>query len=393
MRPLTLLALALPLLAAPAVARAQTEPATPQLFGLPLVFGGSFDTKLQSEVTSVDHGKTRVSLFNDSDLNLFAHYGQFLSLNTDIKLERTRNSNLNSYYPDRNAAFRSEAITLRQAYLTLRPAEGVEVYGGKIHPAFGRAWEELPGTFANFASDYEQDERIGFGLRVRLPDVPALQRGALAQLGLSNIRASIETFYLDTSDLSASLPRGPSLFDSGADRAWRYVRGAYGPSNTGGLDSWTAALAGGRKGGGLAWQASLTSEATRAPGGKTEFGQSFSALYDPAGSGIPLTRHLGLTPFVEYTHFTNFAGVPGLERHYATAGATLGWASWELAAAAGLRRSSEPGQPSTSDHQENLTLTYEIAEGLKAGAGINHISLNGRGSWTLAPALSYSRSF
>ena len=354
-------------------ARAQDDPF--------LVYGGEFIAKLQGDYTAPKGSKARVSLFSDAELSFWANRGDWLSLNGDIKVERTRNANLNSYYPDRNTFLRSEAATLRQLYVTIRPFEGLSVYGGKIHPAFGTGYAETPGLFYSFATDYEQDERIGVGIAYELPE----------SLGLGPLRAAFEVFYLDTSDFSGSFPRGPSLYDASADRGWRYTRGQYGPSNTGSLTSWTASLKGGKAGQGLAWQISFTHQSTVEPGARAEDGQSASASYDPNGSGIPLTSRLGVTPFVEYAHFTNFQTVTGLERHYLQGGLAFKTGPWELDVAGGLRASR--GSATGTDHQQNVTLTYEIVEGLRVGAGINHVTLGGRGSWTLAPALSFSHRF
>ena len=125
-----------------------------------------------------------------------------------------------------------------------------------------------------------------------------------------------------------------------ASRLSRYTRDQYGASNTGSLDSFTAAVRGGKPERGLAWQVSLTREATADPAGRAEFGQSVGASFDPSGDGIPLGPRLGVTPFLEYTHFTNFGGVANLERHYAVGGLQFTYARWQLNVAAGLRKSS-----------------------------------------------------
>ena len=357
-------------------------PSPPFLSGNEIVFGGEFLAKLQGDVTTPNRSKTRVGVFTDAELNLYANYGKWLSLNSQIKLERARNNNIESYFPDRNTFFRSEIATLRQLYATVRPVQGLSIYAGKIHPAFGSAWSDImPGAFYNFGSDYEQDERIGLGIEYSFGN----------NKWIDDLRVSFEAFYLDTSVLSWSFPRGPSVFDPTVDRAWRNTRGQFGPSNTGGLNSYTVAIRGGEEGEGLMWQVSFTQQTSREPGARAETGQSVGASYDPTGNGMMLTSRLGVKPFLEYAHLDNFATVPGLERHYVLGGLAFNYAKWNLAFAGGLRRSQ--GSFRNTDHQENATLTYEILPRLQVGAGLNHVTLAGRGSWTVSPALSYAVKF
>lgn len=371
-------------------ATAATTPPPPPGFPAPLggaiVFGGELETHSQADFVSSTGQKTHVSLYNDTDFTGFVNYRGWFSLNTEAKLERNRDDNNNSYYVDRNAAFRSEGITLRQLFATVRPIPGLSVYGGKIHPGFGSAYEQAPGQFYNFGSDYEQDERIGFGIQYALPI-----HGS-EKWGLDNIRVALETFFLDTSDLSRSFLSSPGLSDPTADRLRRYNRNQFGPSNTGSFDSGTLSIRGGRAETGLAWQASMTREATRAPGGRTEFGQSIGASFDPGGGdGIPLGPRLGVTPFLEYAHFSNFQGIAGLDRHYAIGGAAFTLARWGLSVAAGLRHSS--GAAAGTDHQENISLTYQIIPRFSVGVGVNFINVDGKSSRALSPAVNYKRAF
>ena len=191
--------------------------------------------------------------------------------------------------------------------------------------------------------------------------------------------------------LSHSLLSTPSLDDPVAQRLRRYTRGQYGPSNTGSFDSGTISLRGGHAEAGLAWQISATQEATDAPGGRTENGQSIGASFDPGGDGIHLGPRLGVVPYLEYAHFSDFSGVAGLERHYAVGGLTFTYARWQVGVAAGLRASQ--GAASGTDHQENVTFTYEVIPRFPVGIGVNHIVIDGKSSVALSPALTYTRAF
>lgn len=370
--PAAALLLAAPVLAAPPPPAAGEE--TPDL-----VLGGEITGKVQSDVTAINRTRTRVNVFSDIDLKLWANYKEWLSVNAQLKLERNRGTNINSYYPDRNQAFRSESITLRQLYATLRPAEGISVDVGKFHTLFGAAYERTPGQFYSFASDYEQDERVGVRLQAKAPEA----------WNIGPITASIELFMLDSSILSSTLPRGPAIGDPTADRFWRYTRGAFGPANTGSLASWTASLQSEYENG-FSWKLSATRQATSDPTARAEEGISFSAGWDP-DKGIALTPHLSAAPFAEYARFNNALTIRGLTRQYLLGGVAFVTGKWELDVAAGMREST--GTARGTDHDESVTLTYEILDGFKAGAGIHHVTLNGRGSWTLAPALQYSFKF
>lgn len=357
----------------------------PAPLGSKIVFGGEIESHLQTDIISQTGSPTRVGVFNDTSLSGFLNYSTWLSFNAEAHLERNRNSNLNSYYPDRNTFFRSEGLTLRQIYVTIRPIEGLAIYGGKFHPAFGSAYELAPGQFYNFGTDYEQDERIGGGIAY------TMRLGGPEELGLGTVRISAETFYLDTTFLSNSLLSRPALDDPTADRLKRYTRDQFGPSNTGSFASGTFALKGGLPGRGLYWQISATHQATSEPGGKSEDGQSIGATYDPTGSGIPLTPRLGLTPYLEYAHFSNFGTTAGLERHYLSGGLTFAYAKWSLGLAGGLRNSRGAG--TGTDHLENATLAYELFPGFQLGGGLNFINIAGKASFAVSPALNFKRSF
>ncbi len=358
------------------------------------VLGGSINTKFQAEVTRAENaGGNKGNVYNDTDITGYANYGEWLSLNTDIKVERQRNDNLDDYYPTSNTAFRSEGVTLRQLNATVRPAEGVAAWAGKIHPRFGSAWGLTPGQFYNFGSDYEQDERIGGGMSVALPEA------------FGEAELSAETFFLDNSFLSNSLFSRPSMDDDSANRTRRYQLSSGGPSNTGKLDSYTIALSGKNIAGldGLNYQISYTNEAVRQIDERTERGFSVGLSYNE----IPLSHRLSVTPFLEYTHFSNFSGVANLERHYLIGGANFIYGHWNVGLSEGLRRSNNGSiDPDNSwsnavatnethslDHQENLTVSYEVIEHLQIGAGINHVRVNDRSSTTYGPSASYTLTF
>jgi len=344
-------------------------------------FGGAFSSRFIADFYRPDGGKFHAGLSNDSELQIYANYQSWLSVNADLKLERNRDVNLNSYYPDRHAIFRSEGLTLRQLYLTLRPADDLAFHVGKIHPDFGASWSWQPGIFYGFGTDFEQDERIGLGAEWRANGTGG------------EYKISAQVFYLDTTVLSNSVFSRPSPKDPVADRLRRYTRAQFGPSNTGSLNSVTIALDGQHIPllPGVQYHLAYTHQATDEPGARAENGVSLAAKIDPTGSGIPLTSRLGLVPFVEYAYLANFGTIAGLTRTYLLGGASLMNGDWGLHAAAGARINS--GVASGTDYQVNLSATYDLGGGLQVGAGINHLRLEGRHSTGFAPMLSYRRTF
>ncbi|HVI52982.1 MAG TPA: hypothetical protein VM661_17370 [Candidatus Sulfotelmatobacter sp.] len=370
-----------------------------------LVVGGSISTHLQLEHDKAQDSKASNTLYDDTDLTGYANWSDWLTVNADVKLERQRNDNLDSYYNQPgakgNAFMRSEGVTLRQLNATVRPVEGVSVYGGKYHPLFGSAWESMPGQFYSFASDYEQDERVGAGVALNMPE------------GLGDAKLSLETFFLDNSALSNSIFSRPGYDDSGINRAKRYRLSDGGASNTGNLESYTVAWRGGSLPGGIEgvkYQLSYTHEAVHLPGEAAENGYSVGVSYDPTGDGIPLTRRLGVTPFAEFTHFNNYSGTDGLNRDYVLTGLNFIYGHWNMAVTSGLRYSSNDkvaaadqdlswqgsvatNEVSAFDHQENLTVTYEVIEHLQIGAGVNHVRVNDRSSIGWGPSMNYSLAF
>jgi hypothetical protein len=366
--------------------------------GSQIVCGGEFTTQLQGMFSTAS--KLRGAVSDDSDLDVYANYRDWLSLYGTVKLERQRSDNLDSFFPDRNALFRSEGLTLRQLFLAVRPTASLTLYGGKIHPNFGSAYAETPGAFYNFGTDYEQDERIGVGAQYLLPE----------SLG-HRLRLSVESFFLDTSPLSQSLLARPSLDDPDPTvRPYRYSLGNFGPSNTHSLSSYTVALRGGEAERGLTYQLSFTREATADPTAKTETGESAGLSYDP-GNGIPISSRLGVVPFIEYAHFDNFQTNPGLERHYLIGGLQFTYVRWQLSLAGGVRRTVDganpPGLPFTNalaaqenrawDHQENVTLTYAfpfaVSYDFTVGGGVNHATIAGRDSWSFGPTVNFGIKF
>jgi hypothetical protein len=258
------------------------------------------------------------------------------------------------------------------------------VYGGKIHPNFGNAFDETPGIFYNFGTECEQDERIGLGIEQRFD-------------WLGRAKLSVEAFFLDTTVLSNSVFTRPAFDDVHADRVKKFSRSDGGPSNTSDLQSFTVALAGYGIPGiePLNYQLSVTHEGVARDGERAENGGAATASWK-----MRITPRIELTPYIEYTHFSNFGGTAGLTRDYVIAGAAAGWRRWTLSLASGFRHSREVESdagitPGRWDKQVNLSLAYEFRDlpGLSVGAGVNRIHLDDRTSNTAAVMTKYEFAF
>ncbi|MBI3710221.1 MAG: hypothetical protein HY246_21460 [Proteobacteria bacterium] len=342
------------------------------------VFGGDFDTKFQVNSSRPEGGRRTENLWNETNLAGYINVGEHLSFNGAAKYERHKFNNADNFFIDHDAFLEDHGLTLRQLYSTVS-FHPVSIYGGKIHPKFGSGFEETPGIFQPFSTDYEQDERLGFGAAVELPEM--FGRSAF----------SAEVFKLDTTFLSEAAFSRLALDDPQANRVKRLRRSLGGASNTNNLDSYTLALRGKDIADidGLKYQVSYTSEGVGQPGESRESGVSFGGSYE-----IKLSPRLGLTPYVEYAAFRNLGGAADQRDRYLTAAAALTWSKWTLAPAVIPHRITTP-DGTTRDLQYSISLIrdLEIIDGLSAGIGFNHVRVADRDSDTIGVMVSYARSF
>jgi len=339
---------------------------------------GEGDTFLQAEATKPDNTTTKGTVYNETNLYGHLNWSDWFTLNGAVKYEHQRFNNLEDYYPDRTSFMRSEGLTLRQLYATLRPdgTEDFSLYAGKIHPHFGTAWSYNggPGIFYNFGTDYEQDEMIGFGADVEIPSTPAT-----SWLGTAHLSA--ETFFLDTTALSYSLLGHPPATDMFVDRPGMFALSQGSAANTNNFDSVTTALQGHDLLGtsGLAYQLSFTHEGVRLPGEKAQTGATAAAAYT-----FTLDDNFTTAPFGEYAWIDNFNGQDGLTRNYGVIGLATIRGKWELDFVGGLRNSDDHiANRDVWDYQSNVSLLYQPIDKLWLGGGFNHARINDVGSNTV----------
>jgi len=96
-------------------------------------------------------------------------------------------------------------------------------------------------------------------------------------------------------------------------------------------------------------------------------------------------------PYVEYAHVSNFGGNAGLTRDYVLGGISLSQGPWEVHMTGGVRVSS--GVESATDDQVNWSVTYDLSNGFKVRAGVNHLRIGGRNTTGFGPMVGYWVTF
>ena len=370
------LALLLALLAQALPARAQMRNVGPGVAdrtstqtrggGDDVIFGGEVQTTLELDV----NGRRRPlraygDLFTESLAAAYLLLPYGFAVNGVLRLEQ------NGADPDgRGRFFRDQALWADELYLTWSRGV-VDLFGGKIHPRFGSAWDRGPGLFGtDFGKEYEITEKVGVGGRLWASDV----LGLTSMIGSHNVMA--EFFEADRSVLASSgfNPRWAqtrSAVDPETGEAvtrtvfrWRNRRGAGGPDNTDFLGGTVLSMAGygipmprGQAGYTVSWSARRPGQdAVEAGRSATERGFSAGAFWT-----IPLPMRLTAAPFAEYTRLDQAGGYRDRNADWVTAGLDLRRTPWTLSyafmsngnedRAAGLRGTRT---------QNTASLTYDL---------------------------------
>lgn len=216
---------------------------------------------------------------------------------------------------------------------------------GKFTPRFGIAWDLAPGVFGtDFAEDYELSERIGIEAGIAFGG---------AETGTHSITAS--AFFLDDTPLSRSL-----FTDRGRTR-----RADGGPSNTGDPSSFVLAVDGEKVMGieGLAYRVAVLRQARGSGAAADETGVSAGLVFD-----LPLGRGISLTPLVEAVLLSDAGGIDGDDIAYFTAGGTLAWEAWSVAASMTARK-ADLGGMRHDDYLAAASIGYAFADDLSLALG------------------------
>ncbi len=166
---------------------------------------GSFVLELQSDTTfdSDDPGAEITDTFATVETSLDFNLSEIFTVHTDLVLEPVLDPD-----PFEDRFFEDHGGYVETLHLIVNLGQ-FALFGGKINPAFGTAWDVTPGIYGvDFAEDYELTERIGVGGSYTFDGGDA---------GQHVLQAAV--FFADTSALSNSAftRRGElSLADGGA---------------------------------------------------------------------------------------------------------------------------------------------------------------------------------
>jgi hypothetical protein len=282
--------------------------------------------------------------------------------------------------PDTVASlFGPSGLYMGSGWLTVKPVPGVKIYAGRFHGKFGAGWILVSDLFDPFSGDYEQTERVGYGIEVALPEVPVL----------GEMRLALENFYADYSSGVSATRNVPYPYDSGPP----YLRFAphFGPASTGRLDNYTVSLRSGVPRNGLFWQLSLTHEATGYAVGAIETGTAATVSYT-----TPVLDSEGrLTAYAELARFENLYTTPGLGYSGFNSGLILEHGPWEFDTM--FNRRQVDGTYHRSDVQIGIGGTRNLGDVLLPGVSVGiagqytHIVRFDR--YTLFPYIQYSVNF
>lgn len=343
-----------------------------------LNWSGSVTTRLDPGFHLNDTGSNTVDPRFDSGLMALGT-SEYLDFNTYIRLKRNEGQRVirgnPASYVGPSGAYLGEAV------ITLKPTNWLSVYAGKLHGSFGAAWLLQTGFIETFAEDYEQTERVGYGVRVTLPPMPVL----------GSVRISVDNFFADNNSFGSGTRALPGDFVTVRPPPYLYGPQGYGPASTGRLNSYTVSVSGGDQQDGLYWQFSKTQEATGYAGGSAEQGAAATLAY---GTGI-IDDQTRLRGFAEFAQFSNFVTVSGLTYNALTTGLQLTRGRWEVDVVGDLRRVRGTYRAHDSKVGVNVLrdLSDDVVPGLRVGAGFERLVVGTTRTWALYPYLEYRLVF
>jgi hypothetical protein len=356
-----------------------TRPAGPDI-----VWGGVLTLTLESDQTlnRANDIPPFNNTFSEPELEWYLNAGQHFSVNGLFKMEQVRSVT-------KSDAFEAEGAWAEQLYATVS-FDPVQIYGGKIHPRFGRAWDDTPGVFGtDFAGDYELVEKLGVGAAVDL-----------RWQGIHTI--SFEAFQADTSFLSNSIFARPKITDPDVLRPGRLHRDDGGVSNTGKPDNYAVALSGRALPGldgftyNLGWAIQRGSDALHE---RTERSFVVGAQWE-----LPITSRVTAVPLLEYARVNNQGGAD-VSADYVTAAVAFELGQgWSASLNATVRPVDDRDNlDKRTDHLFGASVAYDLGslfkkevrwlDGLGVELGYKHERVEHAELNTLGLLFTYERRF
>ena len=352
--------------------------------GSEIVWGGVLSLTLQSDQTL--NRANDIPPFNNTysepQLDWYVNAGQHFSVNGLFKMEQVRSVT-------KSDIFEGEGAYAEQLYATVA-FDPVFVYGGKIHPRFGRAWDDTPGVFGtDLAEDYELVEKLGVGAAVDL-----------RWMGLHTL--SFEAFAADTSFLSNSIFARPKITDPDVLRPGRLHRDDGGVSNTGTPNNYAVALSGRTLPGMTGFSYNIGWAIQRG----SDVGAELTERSFVVGAHweLPVTSRITAVPIFEYAHVNNQGGAD-VRADYITAAVAFelgqGWS-------ASLNATVKPvndrdNVDRRTDHLFGASLGYDLGslfkkevrwlDGLGVEVGYKHERIDRVGLNTVGLLFTYERRF
>ncbi len=327
---------------------------------------GSFVLELQSDTTfnSDDPGAEITDTFATVETSLDFNLSEIFTVHTDLVLEPVLDPD-----PFEDRFFEDHGGYVETLHLIVNLGQ-FTLFGGKINPAFGTAWDATPGIYGtDFAEDYELTERIGVGGSYTFDGGDA---------GQHVLQTAV--FFADTSGLSNSVftRRGElSVADGGA-------------SNTEDFSSFAIALDGGEI-------ASLPGFSYHVSFRHQEAGDG--DVSDETGFAIGAKQEIETADGIKFEfngEIAVFDNLDGGENDalYATAGLAVGKDEWFGATSFTLRDlSGGPAGTSFDDKLFQATVGREVFENASLAVGSKFAEEEEVESHTIGVLFAYETDF
>ncbi|HYZ33483.1 MAG TPA: hypothetical protein VE684_14530, partial [Crenalkalicoccus sp.] len=162
--------------------------------GEDVIFGGEVQATTELDVNGSRRGLSGYgNLFTESLAAAYLLLPAGFAVNGVLRLEQSDRALDGS-----GSVFRDQTLWADELYLTWSWRQ-LDLFGGKIHPRFGSAWDRGPGLYGtDFGRDYELTEKLGVGARIWVSDL----LGVTPRIGSHNLQ--VEVFEADRSFLSTS---------------------------------------------------------------------------------------------------------------------------------------------------------------------------------------------